>query len=193
MRDQPKPTPSAVVAEVLSLFGARGQSRYGGEAVTQRDHALQAAFFAERHGAKPALIVAALLHDVGHLLHELPDDAPDHAIDDRHETLAAKWLSQRFGPAVVQPVRLHVEAKRYLCAADPDYARQLSAPSIQSLKLQGGPMTPDERDAFEALPCFAAAVALRRWDDAAKVVGLATPDLAHFCRYIEPASREIDP
>src|SRR5262245_38387505 len=102
--------------EVLALFRQRGGSQYGGEAVTQLEHARQAATFAEREGAAPALIAAALVHDVGHLLHELPDDAPDRGVDDRHETLAAAWLAQRFRPATVAPVAMHVAAKRYLCA-----------------------------------------------------------------------------
>ncbi|HEX3658029.1 MAG TPA: HD domain-containing protein [Pirellulales bacterium] len=176
--------------QVLRLFRQRGDSQYGGEAVSQREHALQAAMFAEQAGAEPSLIAAALLHDVGHLLHVLADDAPDHGIDDRHEALAAAWLQQRFGPPVVEPVRLHVAAKRYLCAVDREYAAQLSPPSVQSLALQGGPMTPEEVTAFEAGPFFAAAVRLRRWDEAAKVVDLPTPDLEHFCSYLAALGRE---
>src|SRR6187549_3491565 len=96
----------SVTNEILQMFHRHGDSQYGGEAVTQREHALQAATFAEREGAAPPLIAAALMHDVGHLLHELPHDAPDHGIDDRHETLAAAWLAQRFRPAVVAPVAM---------------------------------------------------------------------------------------
>lgn len=173
-----------ITAEVLRLFTERGNSQYGGEAVTQLEHALQAAWFAERDGAKPALIAAALLHDVGHLLHLLPDDAPDQGIDDAHESLAAAWLAQRFPPTVAAPAAMHVAAKRYLCAVDRDYLGLLSEPSMQSLRLQGGPMSPAEIEAFESRPFFADAVLLRRWDDAAKVVGLATPDLAHFAQYL---------
>lgn len=173
--------------EVLDLFAASGDSQYGGEAVTQLEHALQAAFFAEREAAAAELIAAALLHDVGHLLHDLPADAPERGVDDRHETLAASWLARRFGPEVVAPVAMHVAAKRYLCAADSTYFGQLSGPSIQSLKLQGGPMSADEARQFESRPHFADAVRLRRWDDAAKVVGLQTPDLAHFSQYVEAA------
>ena len=178
---------SQTTDEVLSLFRERGGSQYGGEAVTQLEHALQAATFAEREGATKALIAAALLHDVGHLLHVLPDDAPDHGVDDRHETLAAAWLAQRFGPPVVAPVAMHVAAKRYLCAVDPEYFRQLSPPSVQSLTLKGGPMTAVEVSQFETRPYFQDAVRLRRWDDAAKVVGMATPTLDHFARYLDLA------
>lgn len=175
----------SVVERILPLFEARGDSRYGGEAVSQREHALQAAFFAEREKAAPSLIVAALLHDVGHLLHELPIDAPELGIDDRHEALAARWLAKHFASDVVEPVRLHVAAKRYLCAVDADYHRQLSPPSIKSLELQGGPMTAEEALEFETQPHFDAALRLRKWDDEAKIVGLMTPDVRHFMQYIE--------
>lgn len=174
-----------VTAEVVGLFQTRGGSQYGGEAVTQLEHALQAATFAEQEGASPALIAAALIHDVGHLLHDLPQDAPDQGVDDRHESLAAAWLARRFGPAVVAPVAMHVAAKRYLCAVDPSYFGQLSQPSVQSLALQGGPMTPDEVGHFQSRPHYQEAVRLRRWDDAAKVVGLPTPSLEHFSRYLD--------
>jgi [1-hydroxy-2-(trimethylamino)ethyl]phosphonate dioxygenase len=174
-----------VTLEVLRLFRDHGQSQYGGEAVSQQEHALQAAYFAERAGADAELIVAALLHDVGHLLHSLPDDAPERGIDDEHETLAARWLESRFAPPVVEPVRLHVAAKRFLCANDPDYQRRLSPPSRLSLQLQGGPMSPAETLGFQAHPYFAAAVSLRHWDDAAKVPKLATPPLEHYAAYID--------
>jgi phosphonate degradation associated HDIG domain protein len=177
----------AVTNELLHLFEQRGGSEYGGEAVTQLEHALQAATFAERDGATPALITAALIHDVGHLLHDLPVHAPDQGIDDRHETLAAAWLAQRFQPAVVAPVAMHVAAKRYLCTVDSSYFGQLSQPSVQSLAMQGGPMTGEEVRRFESRPHFEDAVRLRRWDDAAKIVGMRTPDLEHFARYIDQA------
>ena len=176
--------PSPVADEVLELFRQRGGSNYGSEAVTQQEHALQAATFAERDGATPALIVAALLHDLGHLLHDLPHDAPEQGIDDRHEVLAGPWLRERFGRDVWEPVVLHVEAKRYLCAVEPEYAAQLSPPSVLSLKLQGGPMTSEEIDRFEKRHFFREAVRLRRWDDEAKIVGLKVPPLSHFVPYI---------
>src|SRR5262245_32648121 len=159
--------------EILRIFRQRGGSQYGGEAVTQLEHALQAATFAASEGATPALVTAALIHDIGHLLHDLPEDAPDQGVDDRHETLAAAWLARRFAPAVVAPVAMHVAAKRYLCAVDADYYGQLSQPSVQSLALQGGPMALEEVQNFESRPFFQDAVRLRRWDDAAKIVGMA--------------------
>jgi [1-hydroxy-2-(trimethylamino)ethyl]phosphonate dioxygenase len=175
---------SPLVDDVLRMFRLNGGSLYGGEGVTQLEHGLQAAMLAEQEGAPSELIVAALLHDVGHLLHDLPDDAPDAGIDDAHEELGAKWLESRFPPEVLEPVRLHVAAKRYLCGAEPDYERSLSEPSRVSLALQGGPMSADECEAFRNAPHFDAAVRLRRWDDWAKVTGLETPSLEHFAAHI---------
>ena len=174
--------------EILNCFKCHGHSQYGSEAVSQQEHALQAALFAEQAGAGPALIAAALLHDVGHLLHDLPDDAPERGIDDHHETLAARWLEKRFGAEVVEPVRLHVAAKRYLCATEDDYLSQLSPPSVLSLKLQGGPMSEDEVLKFRSNSHFAAAIALRRWDDAAKIPNLLTPNLEYFAQFLDQAA-----
>jgi [1-hydroxy-2-(trimethylamino)ethyl]phosphonate dioxygenase len=175
---------SHISASITELFLRRGSSLYGGEAVTQLEHALQAAWLAEQAGAAPALILAALLHDVGHLLHSLPDDAPDDGVDDVHEELGNRWLRRSFVTAVCDPVRLHVAAKRYLCAVDPTYLATLSPPSVQSLHLQGGPFNADEILAFQAEPFFQESVELRRWDDLAKDPELATPDVAHFLSYI---------
>jgi phosphonate degradation associated HDIG domain protein len=173
-----------VVQQVGTLLDHHGDSQYGGEVVTQREHALQSAWLAEQAGAAPALIAAALLHDIGHLLHHLPNDAPDRGIDDRHEELGARWLRKRFPDAVIEPVRLHVPAKRYLAATDPVYPTLLSEPSIVSLRLQGGPMSPGEVEEFEQHPHFTAAVELRRWDDTAKIAGLQTPSVSHFLSYV---------
>lgn len=168
------------VSRLLQLFAERGGSEYGGEAVTQLEHALQCAHLAEQAGAAPEVIVAALLHDVGHLLHDLPQDAPAQGIDDHHENSGFRFLQQHFPAEVTEPVRLHVEAKRYLCRQEPGYLAQLSEPSRMSLNLQGGVMSVEEAAAFSALPHCATAVAVRRWDDLAKVTGLPTPPLSHF-------------
>jgi phosphonate degradation associated HDIG domain protein len=181
-----------VVEQILRLFAERGDSDYGGESVNQRQHALQAAHFARTAGASPTLVTAALLHDIGHLLHHLPDDAPEQGVDDRHEELAARWLKRWFGPAVVEPVRLHVPAKRYLCATEPGYLERLSEPSRLSLRLQGGPMSRDEVAAFHAHPECAAAVALRRWDDEAKVPGMVVPPVEAYVGAIEESLRGAD-
>jgi len=181
-------TRDPIADEVLDLFAVGGDSLYGGEGVTQLEHGLQAATLAEQEGADSELIVAALLHDIGHLLHDLPDDAPDRGVDDVHERLGAEWLRDRFPPAVLEPVRLHVESKRYLCATEPGYWEALSEPSKVSLELQGGRMDPEQCEAFRGGPHFDAAIRLRRWDDLAKVVGLTTPPLEHFTPHITRAS-----
>lgn len=182
------PAGSLVAQEVLELFAQHGDSQYGGEAVSQQEHAIQAAQFAVQQHASSELIVAALLHDVGHLLHHLPADAPDHGIDDLHEMLGAEWLETRFGPAVVEPVRMHVAAKRYLCSIEPSYWERLSQPSQASLMLQGGVMSASECQAFERSPFAQAAVALRRFDDAAKVVGGCATTIADYLCHIEQAA-----
>ena len=174
----------AIVEEILGMFSAKGDSMYGGEGVTQLEHGLQAAAMAESEGASDFQIVAALLHDIGHLLHDLPDDAPDNDIDDQHEALAAAWLKDRFPPDVVDPVRLHVASKRYLCAVEEMYWESLSEPSQISLRLQGGKMSEDECEEFRAEPHFESAVRLRRWDDWAKVIGKETPAIEHYSDHI---------
>ena len=168
------------VSHVMECFRLRGDSEYGKEAVSQIEHALQTAFAAEQMGGTPQFIAACLLHDVGHLLHDLPEDAPDHDIDDQHEQLGAAWLYMYFLPEVVDPIRLHVAAKRYLCAVDSEYFSKLSAPSVQSLELQGGPMTPSQAAHFKLHPHFKSALALRRLDDQAKTPNLPTPPLSHY-------------
>lgn len=178
----------ATTATIVEMFKARGDSQYGREAISQLQHALQTAAQAESDGADADLIAASLLHDIGHLVHDLPDDAPDQGIDDRHEVLGHAWLSRNFGPSVVEPVRLHVDAKRYLCATDPSYMSQLSEPSVISLRLQGGPMNPDEVAEFRLNPFHDRAVRLRRWDDAAKIPALPTPPVEHFAQFLDSAA-----
>jgi phosphonate degradation associated HDIG domain protein len=173
-----------IVDDIRDLFERNGGSLYGGEEVTQLEHALQAAMLAEAEGADASLIVAALLHDIGHLLHDLPENSPDDGVDDVHEVLAYNWLCGHFGPEVTEPVRLHVDAKRYLCAAEPGYRESLSAASLQSLKLQGGAFCDQEARDFQRRPFFEEGLRLRRWDDLAKVVGLEAPSLNHFLSYI---------
>jgi gamma-butyrobetaine dioxygenase len=156
--------------EVLTLFERWGPQRYD-ESVTQLAHALQTATLAQADGADDALVAAALLHDVGHLL-ELADGRFRAAVDGRHEDVGAAYLAPLLPTSVTAPIALHVAAKRYLCAVDPAYAAALSDGSAASLVRQGGPMTRSEVTAFEARPRWADAVALRRWDDAAKVLDL---------------------
>ena len=171
----------------VKLLQERGHSGYGGESVTQLEHALQSAYLALGEEASSELITAALLHDIGHLLHTLPDDAPDRGIDDSHEDLGYEFLVQTFGEKVAEPVRLHVPAKRYLCSTRPEYLEQLSEPSRTSLELQGGLMSAEEVAAFESNRFAEAAIRLRGWDDEAKVPELETPSLDAFIPYLQSA------
>jgi phosphonate degradation associated HDIG domain protein len=173
-----------VLATIHDMLEHRADGLYGLHDVTQREHALQSAWLAERDGHPPALIAAALMHDIGHLVHDLGENPAEAGIDDRHEDLGHVWLARHFGPEVSEPVRLHVAAKRYLCAIEADYFDKLSPDSVLSLSLQGGPMSAEEIHAFEALPHHAEAVQLRRYDDEAKVTGLATPPVVHFMAYV---------
>ena len=166
--------------EIMQLMNARGAEAYFDEPVSQLEHALQAAWFATKAKSRPTLVVAALLHDVGHLLHGLPEHIAGEGVDARHEDVGYEWLLSRFGAEVAEPVRLHVAAKRYLCASEREYLARLSPASIQSLALQGGPLAEDEAREFERLPLYRDAVQLRRWDDAAKVPGLAVPEIAAY-------------
>lgn len=150
--------------EVARLYATRGGLSYG-EGVTQLEHALQCAALAEAAGARASLVVAALLHDVGHLL---SGEAESLASDRRHEAKGAQALGALFGPDVRGPIALHVAAKRFLCAREPDYYDALTQASRASLALQGGPFTADEAATFEARPFARQAVALRRFDDLGK-------------------------
>ena len=175
-----------LVERLAGLFAERGALCYG-EGVSQRAHALQAATLAEQSGSGSALVTAALLHDIGHLLDKRGEDAAQRGIDTRHEAIGAGWLARHFGEAVCAPIRLHVAAKRYLCAVEPDYYERLSPGSKLSIALQGGPMSETEASAFAAQPYAAEAVQLRRWDEAAKRPDAVTPSFEHFARHIQAA------
>jgi phosphonate degradation associated HDIG domain protein len=177
------------VEQIITILRDKGGADYGGERVTQLEHALQCATLAETSGAASALIAASLLHDFGHLVHDLGRDAAKRGVDDRHEVRGRDWLGQWFAEDVTGPVRLHVDAKRYLCAIDPKYFATLSPGSVQSLALQGGPFEPEPAKSFIALPHAPAAVNLRRWDEAAKVAGRRTPDLEHFRTHLQQSLR----
>jgi phosphonate degradation associated HDIG domain protein len=169
-----------VVERIASLFASRGAEEYLGEAVIQASHMLQTAHLAEREQADDALVAAALLHDVGHFTSPVSGQELMRGTDNRHSHVGADWLAQWFGPEVTEPVRLHVAAKRYLCAVEPDYARTLSSASVYSLRVQGGPMGGAELAEFAASRCGLAACRLRRWDDAAKNPAAQPPPFDHY-------------
>lgn len=180
---------SVILDEVNRMLTLGSERRYGGEAVSQLEHALQCAALAEAAAKSPELITACLLHDIGHMLRYLNEGAPQKGMDDKHEDLGAKYLSASFGPAVVEAVRLHVNAKRYLCQVDKAYWASLSPISKYSLELQGGIFSEEEAAAFIEQPYAQDAVQLRIWDDQAKIQGLATPDLGHFEKYVQESMR----
>lgn len=158
------------VDQILEFYALRGGEHYG-EDVSQSEHAEQCAHHARLDGAGDALIAAALLHDIGHLLQKQGADAADRGIDTHHERIGSGFLARGFPAAVTQPVALHVEAKRFLAATEPGYVDRLSAASLQSLALQGGPMSDAECDTFRANPYHQAALQLRRYDEMGKIVG----------------------
>jgi gamma-butyrobetaine dioxygenase len=175
--------------EIMRLFAERGTSAYHGEAVSQAEHALQAAALAVQEGAPDDLIVAALLHDIGHLLDGQDEDLATRGLDGHHEEEGCAWLARHFSPTVTEPIRLHVAAKRYLCAVEPAYLESLSAASRLSLAVQGGPMTDKEVAKFKSNLVYQDAVRLRHWDDTAKVAGLKVPGLDRYRERLEAAVR----
>jgi phosphonate degradation associated HDIG domain protein len=175
------------LSDICVLFARKGGRAYDGEPVTQLEHALQTATRAEEAGASAALVTAALLHDLGHLLNDQGESPTLRGVDDLHQFVALPFLRPQFPDDVLVPIQLHVDAKRYLCATRPGYFEALSADSKRSLALQGDVFTPDQAVAFIALPYARDAVSVRLWDDLAKVEGLSTPPLAHFVPALEVA------
>lgn len=171
---------SLTLNDIESLFADAGTRLYGGEAISQREHALQTAWLAEQNGEDDALVVACLLHDLGHMLFEQGDGDLAQGEDDLHQYRILPFLRGLLPDAVVEPIGLHVDAKRYLCCAEAGYYAALSPASRQSLALQGGPMQPSEAAAFSTRPHAMSAIALRRYDDEAKIVDLATPTFDYF-------------
>jgi phosphonate degradation associated HDIG domain protein len=180
---------SLSISDICILFARKGGRAYDGEPVTQLEHALQTAARAEQAGASPAIVTAALLHDLGHLLNDQGETPTLRGVDDVHQYAALPFLRGLFDDDVLSPIKLHVDAKRYLCATRSDYYDALSVDSKRSLALQGGVFTTEEADAFIAQPHARDAVDVRLWDDLAKVAGAATPPLAHFVTIMEAAQR----
>lgn len=173
-----------VIAEIEQMIDNKGSDLYGSEAVTQRQHALQCAALAEAENAPASLIAAALLHDIGHLLEHDFEKGLKNNEDRFHENLGESYLKSHFGPEVTEPVRMHVAAKRYLCATDPDYFSKLSPASVHTLRLQGGPMTEEEAEAFIAQPYAKDAVRLRIWDDCGKDPEMKTEAVEHYLAFV---------
>jgi phosphonate degradation associated HDIG domain protein len=180
------------ISDICVLFARKGGRAYAGEPVNQLEHALQTAMRAEDDGAGPALVTAALLHDLGHLLNDQGESPTLRGVDDLHQFAALPFLRALFADDVLAPIRLHVDAKRYLCATRDGYFEALSADSKRSLVLQGGMFKPEEAKAFIAQPYADDAVRLRLWDDLAKLENAVTPPLAHFVAAIEAAQRHAD-
>lgn len=174
-----------IVPFLADIIERRGAESYLGEAITISEHMLQAAQLAEQADAGEELIAAALLHDIGHYTNEFPEDAQDKCIDTVHEEAGAVVLDPYFPAVVVDCVRHHVAAKRYLCATDPEYFDRLSPASIHTLKLQGGPMSEDEAEDFRSHPHLDAIVRVRFWDDEAKETDLPTPDFNHYAPVLQ--------
>jgi len=172
--------PSEVIDFIFDLFAQQGSREYMGEAVTMSQHMEQTAACALADAAPPSLVIAALLHDIGHFIGEHPIDALENGVDNNHEDVGANYLQACFPASVSEPVRLHVAAKRYLCATDSSYRERLSDASINSLQVQGGPMDAAEVQAFEANPHHRDAVRLRRYDDDGKVAGLTINPVASY-------------
>lgn len=168
------------LARIEALFATLGGRAYSGEPVSQLEHALQSAALAQAEGAPEPLVAAALLHDIGHLVNDQGETPSARGVDDLHQYHGAHFLRALFGPEVLEPIRLHVRAKRYLCATRPGYLERLSPDSQRSLRLQGGRFDAAEVAAFERLPHAEAALRLRLWDDAAKQPGRPTPALFDY-------------
>ena len=174
-----------VVDFILDLFTRRGAEEYMGEPVSMAQHMEQTAACAVVDGAPDELVIAALLHDIGHFVGDFPFDALENGIDNLHEEAAATFLKAFYPASVTEPIRLHVAAKKYLCAVDEHYFAHLSEASVQSLQVQGGPMTQTEIEMFESSPYHQSAVQVRRYDDDGKVVGLDIKSVENYRHKLE--------
>ncbi len=178
-------TSAQIIDFILDLFARRGAQEYMGEAVTMSQHMEQSAACAVADGAPDSLVISALLHDIGHFIGEHPIEALENGIDNNHEEVGARYLEPYFPASITGPIRLHVAAKRYLCATDNEYLGCLSDASVNSLKVQGGPMSRIEVEQFEANPYHKDAVQLRLYDDDGKVAGLTIKPVTDYRASLE--------
>ena len=169
-----------IIDSILDLFAQRGAREYMGEAVTMSQHMEQSAACAVADGAPDSLVIAALLHDIGHFVGDHPIEALEKGIDNTHEEVGARYLQPCFPPSITEPIRLHVAAKRYLCATNDEYLGRLSDASVNSLMVQGGPMSPSEVESFTTNPHYKDAVQLRLYDDDGKVAGLTIKPVTDY-------------
>lgn len=174
-----------IVAFIGDIFNRRGAESYLGEQVTMSQHMLQGAQLAEVAGAPDTMVAGILLHDIGHYTNEFPEDALEKGTDTLHEEAGAVVLDAFFPSAVTDCIRWHVAAKRYLCATDPDYFARLSAASVHTLNLQGGPMAADEVVKFAKHPNLDAILQVRIWDDEGKVKNMPTPPFEHYAPLLQ--------
>ncbi|WP_413991611.1 HD domain-containing protein [Labrys okinawensis] len=176
---------TTIVGFLAGIFERRGAEEYLGEPVTMAEHMLQGAWFAEQEKASDELVAAALLHDVGHFTSEFGAYSPDDTEDKHHDDAGAEVLAPFFPPLVTECVRLHVAAKRYLCATDPSYDAKLSTASRHTLALQGGPMNAGEIAEFRSSPFYSEAVRVRLWDEAGKVAGMQTRSFRDYAPLLQ--------
>lgn len=174
-----------VIDFILDLFARRGAEEYMGESVSMAKHMEQSAACAVAYGASDELIIAALLHDIGHFVGDFPIDSLENGIDNYHEEAGAQFLQPYFPASLTEPIRLHVAAKKYLCAVDSQYLNRLSAASVQSLEVQGGPMTEAEIIEYETNPYYQSAVKVRLYDDDGKVAGLDIKPVSSYRNKME--------
>lgn len=185
MQDHNTVSSDNIVEYLIEMFNTKGQAEYLGEDVSQSAHMLQCAVVADQFDAKESLILASLLHDVGHFLHGFDADCADHGIDSKHEDVGDEFLKKFYPAEVTEPIRMHVDAKRYLCAVEEGYFDKLSEASVHSLKLQGGPMNEAEVKEFEASPHLKDALDLRRYEEAGKCEGVETPTIEDYRSLME--------